>query len=460
MNAMTIEHDQIVPYRQSANEVLTALGTDARTGLSEKEAQARLERYGKNELTAEKPVPAWRKFLAQFQDMLVILLLFATLISAGLWLYERDSALPYEAIAIFAVVLLNAVMGYVQQSRAEEAMAALRQMTAAHANVIRDGTRQSIPAADIVPGDIIIIEEGNTVPADARVIQSTALQTAEAALTGESLPVLKDNLTITEEVGLGDRDNMIFSGTVAVYGHGRAVVTATGMQTEMGRIAGMLKETPVETTPLQEELHRVGKLLGIVVIAIAVVIISTIILVEDVRGFSALFDVLILGVALAVAAVPESLPAVVTVVLSLGVQRMAQKNAIVRHLAAVETLGSANVIASDKTGTLTKNEMTVLAVVTASGRVNLDGTGYAPEGEVRREGGGKIDGALEFEFVRALAAADRASNAVLHERDGRWMVHGDPTEGALIVAARKAGLEAEVLNARLDRAEEKPVEDN
>ncbi|MFY9201592.1 MAG: cation-translocating P-type ATPase [Methanosarcina flavescens] len=456
MNAMTIEHDQIVPYRQSANEVLTALGTDARTGLSEKEAQARLERYGKNELTAEKPVTAWRKFLAQFQDMLVILLLFATLISAGLWLYERDSALPYEAIAIFAVVLLNAVMGYVQQSRAEEAMAALRQMTAAHANVIRDGTRQSIPAADIVPGDIIIIEEGNTVPADARVIQSTALQTAEAALTGESLPVLKDNLTITEEVGLGDRDNMIFSGTVAVYGHGRAVVTATGMQTEMGRIAGMLKETPVETTPLQEELHRVGKLLGIVVIAIAVVIISTIILVEDVRGFSALFDVLILGVALAVAAVPESLPAVVTVVLSLGVQRMAQKNAIVRHLAAVETLGSANVIASDKTGTLTKNEMTVLAVVTASGRVNLDGTGYAPEGEVRREGGGKIDGALEFEFVRALAAADRASNAVLHERDGRWMVHGDPTEGALIVAARKAGLEAEVLNARLERIGEVP----
>jgi Ca2+-transporting ATPase len=456
MNSMTIEHDKIVPYRLSVNEVLTALGTDARNGLSKEEAQARLERYGKNELTAEKPVPAWRKFLAQFQDMLVILLLIATLISAGLWLYERDSALPYEAIAIFAVVLLNAIMGYVQQSRAEEAMAALRQMTAAQANVFRDGIRQSIPATDIVPGDIIIIEEGNTIPADARVIQSTALQTAEAALTGESLPVLKDNLTITEEVGLGDRDNMIFSGTVAVYGHGRAVVTATGMQTEMGRIAGMLKETPVETTPLQEELHRVGKLLGIVVIAIAVVIISTIILIEDVRGFSALFDVLILGVALAVAAVPESLPAVVTVVLSLGVQRMARKNAIVRHLAAVETLGSANVIASDKTGTLTKNEMTVLAVVTASGRVNFEGTGYAPEGEVRREGGGKIDGALEFEFVRTLAAADRASNAVLHERNGRWVVYGDPTEGALIVAARKAGLEAEVLNARLERIGEVP----
>jgi Ca2+-transporting ATPase len=453
---MDIQLDQIIPYRQTVKEVLTALDTDARNGLSEEEAHARLDRYGRNELMAEKPVPAWRKFLGQFQDVLVILLLVATLISVWLWLYERDSALPYEAIAIFAVVLLNAIMGYIQQSRAEEAMAALRQMTAAHASVVREGTRQSIPATEVVPGDIIIIEEGNTVPADARVIQSTALQTAEAALTGESLPVLKDDLPIAEEVGLGDRDNMLFSGTVAVYGHGRAVVTATGMQTEMGRIAGMLKETPIETTPLQKELHRVGKFLGIVVIAIAVVIITTIILVEHVRGFSALFDVLILGVALAVAAVPESLPAVVTVVLSLGVKRMAQKNAIVRHLAAVETLGSANVVASDKTGTLTKNEMTVLTVVTANGRVNLDGTGYSPEGKVHREGGGKIDGALQFELVRALAAADRASNAVLHERNGRWAVHGDPTEGALIVAARKAGLEAEALNARLERIGEVP----
>ncbi|WP_424353294.1 cation-translocating P-type ATPase [Methanosarcina mazei] len=453
---MTVQLDHIIPYRQTAKEVISSLDTDARNGLSVGEAGERLKKYGKNELMAEKPVPAWRKFLAQFHDVLVILLLVATLISAGMWLYERDSALPYEAIAIFAVVLLNAIMGYVQQARAEEAMAALRQMTAAQASVVRDGKRQNIPATEIVPGDIIVIEEGNTIPADARVLQSTALQTAEAALTGESLPVLKDDLPITEEVGLGDRDNMIFSGTIAVYGHGRAVVTATGMQTEMGRIAGMLKETPVETTPLQKELQRVGKMLGIIVVAIAVVIIATILLVEDVHGFSALFDVLILGVALAVAAVPESLPAVVTVVLSLGVQRMARKNAIVRHLAAVETLGSANVVASDKTGTLTRNEMTVLAVITASGRVNLEGTGYAPEGGVHKEGGEKIDGDLQFEFVRALAAADRASNAVLQERGGRWVVHGDPTEGALIVAARKAGLEAEVLNARLERIAEIP----
>ena len=404
MSTTPMQQDQRAAYQQPVDEVLAALDTDARRGLSAGEARARLDSYGKNELTAEKPVPAWRKFLAQFQDVLVILLLIATAISAGLWLYERESALPYEAMAIFAVVLLNAIMGYIQESRAEEAVAALRQMSAAHANVIRDGARQSIPATEVVPGDIILIEEGDTIPADARLIQSTALQTAEAALTGESLPVSKDTLPIAEEVGLGDRHNMIFSGTAATYGRGQAVVVATGMQTQMGRIAGMLKEAPTETTPLQKELDRVGKLLGIIVVVIAVVMIATIILVEDVRGFSAIFDVLILGVALAVAAVPEGLPAVVTAVLSLGVQRMAKRNAIVRHLAAVETLGSANVIASDKTGTLTKNEMTVRAVVTASGRVSLSGTGYAPEGEVRRDGGGAIDGAAP---VRVGARARR-----------------------------------------------------
>ena len=270
----------------------------------------------------------WRKFLAQFQDVLVILLLIATLISAALWLYERESALPSEAIAIFAVVLLNAIMGDIQQSRAEQAVAALRQISAAHANVIREGERRNIAAAEIVPGDIILIEEGDTIPADARLIQSTALQTGEAALTGESLPVSKDTAPITDEVGLGDRSNMVFSGTVATYGRGKAVLVATGMQTELGRIAGMLKEAP-EETPLQRELDHVGKMLGIIVVVIAVVMIATIILVQHVEGFSAFFDVLILGVALAVAAVPEGLPGVVTAVLALGVQRMAKRYAIV-----------------------------------------------------------------------------------------------------------------------------------
>ena len=270
------------------------------------------------------------------------------------------------------------------------------------------------------------------------------------------MPVSKDTASIADEVPLGDRDNMVFSGTAATYGHGKAVVTATGMRSEMGRIAGLLKDTPDESTPLQRELDRTGKILGLVVVAIAVLMIVTIVVVEDVRGLAALFDVLILGVALAVAAVPEGLPAVVTAVLSIGVQRMARRNAIVRHLAAVETLGSATVIASDKTGTLTKNEMTVRVAVTASGRVNFEGSGYAPHGAVQAEGGGAITGPLRAELERALAAADRANNATVQEVDGRWTVQGDPTEAALLVAARKAGLSSDALDARLPRVGEVP----
>jgi len=444
-----MEHLQ--PYRCSAEEVLAALGTHAQRGLSEAEARARLERHGRNELAAQEPVPAWRKFLAQFADPLVVLLLIATAISAALWLVERDAALPYEALAILAVVLLNALMGHVQESRAEEAVAALRRMAAARANVIRGGLRQSVVAAELVPGDLLLIEEGDTIAADARLIHSTALQTAEAALTGESLPVSKDIAPLVGEADLGDRRNMVFSGTSATYGRGKAVVTATGMQTEMGRIADLLEQTPAETTPLQKELARVGRALAIIVISIALVMIGTILLVENIRGLAALFEVLILGVALAVAAVPEGLPAVVTAVLALGVQRMAKRNAIVRHLAAVETLGSASVIASDKTGTLTRNEMTVRAVVTASGRVDFAGTGYAPEGEVT-----KLTKDLEVEVTRALTVGDRANNALLQERDGRWTVQGDPTEGALLVAARKAGLADEALDARFERLGEVP----
>jgi P-type Ca2+ transporter type 2C len=443
-------------HQQPVDEVLAALGSDRRRGLTSADARARLERQGANELKAEAPIPAWKRFAAQFQDVLVILLVIATGISAGLWLYERDSALPYEAIAIGAVILLNAIMGYVQESRAESAVAALRQMSAAQAHVFRDGERRTVPAAEIVPGDIILVEEGDTIPADARVIESTSLQTAEAALTGESLPVAKDADTGSGGDSLGDRHNMIYSGTSATYGRGRAVVVATGMQTEMGRIAGMLTAAGAETTPLQEELNRVGRLLGIAVVIIAVVMIATIFIVERVRDVAGIFDVLILGVALAVAAVPEGLPAVVTAVLSIGVQRMAGRNAIVRHLRAVETLGSASIIASDKTGTLTKNEMTVRRVVTASGQVVLSGTGYAPDGEARQENGAPVDGAVRLELERALTIADRANNATLHHQDGRWTIHGDPTEAALLVAAHKIGLEEETLQRRFERTAEIP----
>ncbi len=443
-------------YRLRVDEVVAALGSNERDGLTSEDALARLARFGPNELAAERPVPPWRRFLAQFQDALVVLLLVATAISAALWAYERDAALPYEAIAILAVVLLNATMGCVQEARAEAAVAALRAMSAALATLIRDGERQTMPAAEIVPGDILAVEEGDTIPADARVIESVALQTAEAALTGESLPVSKNSAPIDRDVPLGDRENMVFSGTAATFGHGKAIVTATGMRTEVGRIAGLLQQTPDESTPLQQELDRTGRLLGLVVIAIAVVMIGTIILVEDVRGVAALLDVLILGVALAVAAVPEGLPAVVTAVLSIGVQRMARRNAIVRHLAAVETLGSATVIASDKTGTLTKNEMTVRVVVTASGRVTLEGSGYEPVGAVSAAGGGPIEGPLRVEIEKALAVADRANNAVVEHHDGRWTVQGDPTEGALLVAARKCGLDPADLDQKLPRVGEVP----
>jgi P-type Ca2+ transporter type 2C len=445
-----------IAYRLHASQLIATLRTHEGRGLGDEEARARLAQYGPNALAAAKAVPAWQRLLSQFQDALVILLLIATGISAALWVLERDAALPYEAIAILAVVLLNATMGYLQESRAEAAVAALRAMSAPDATVIREGERRSVPASQIVPGDIILIEEGDTIPADGRLLESAALQTAEAPLTGESLPVTKHVAPISADAPLGDRDNMVFSGTAATYGHGKAVVTATGMDTEMGRIAGLLKATPDEITPLQRELDRTGKLLGLVVIAIAVIMIVTIVVVDDVRNVSRLFDVLILGVALAVAAVPEGLPAVVTAVLSIGVQRMARRNAIVRHLAAVETLGSATVIASDKTGTLTKNEMTVRVVVTASGRATFDGSGYAPQGTVQADGGRPINGSLRVEVERALAAADRANNASIRQTDGRWTVQGDPTEGALLVAARKAGLSAEALNERLPRVAEVP----
>ncbi len=443
-------------YQQSAEEAATHFQTDSEQGLTADQAAQRLQKFGRNELPEEAPIPAWKRFIAQFKDVLVILLLVATVISLVLWLIERDTALPYEAIAILAIILLNAVMGFVQEARATSAVSALRQVSAAHAKVIRDGQLTEIEAADLVPGDLIELEEGDTIPADARVVRSTAMQIAEAALTGESQPVSKDDDPITHEVALGDRFNMLFSGTHVTYGRGYGIVTGTGTDTELGRIAGLLHHEEDEPTPLQKELNRVGKLLGIIVVAIAVIMVLSILLLKEISGMSEFLDVLILAVALAVAAVPEGLPTVVTAVLAVGVQRMARRKAIIRHLAAVETLGSADVVASDKTGTLTRNEMTVRKVVTASGTINLGGTGYEPAGEITVENGDALEGDLAIELNRILAAADLANNAVVREEDGRWIAQGDPTEAALIVAARKTGIDEQALSKRLDRIAEVP----
>ncbi len=442
-----------------AEDVVRRLRTDARAGLSASAAAERLARVGRNELTRERRIPGWRRFLAQFADPLVMLLIGAMAISFASWLYERETAVPYETLAILAIVLINALLGFVQQARAENALAALRRMSAAQANVIRDGARQRIDATGLVPGDLILVEEGDTIPADARLLRVAALQTAEASLTGESLPVGKDVDAVAADAGPGDQTDMIFAGTAVTFGHGRAVVTATGANTQMGRIAGMLAAAPDDSTPLQKELARLGRLLGLIVIAVAVLMVFVLMLAEDVRGLAGFLDVLIFAVALAVAAVPEGLPAVVAAVLALGVQRMARRKAIVRNLAAVETLGSASVIASDKTGTLTRNEMTVRAIVTASGRVAFGGTGYAPEGEISRVGDGEgqlpIDDALRNELEHALAVGDRANNAAVRQEQDGWKIQGDPTEAALLVAARKAKLDDE-LSDRFERVGEVP----
>src|SRR5688572_6852355 len=442
-------------HARPVGTVLASLGTDGARGLSDVEARRRLERDGPNELAGEPPAPAWRRFLAQFQSVLVLLLVAATATSLSLWFVERDAALPYDAIAIIAIVLLNATLGFVQEARAEQAVAALRSMSAAEATVIRDGERRRVPARELVVGDLVLLEEGDTVPADARVLESTALRSSEAALTGESQPVDKTAAEVEPDAALGDRVDMVFSGTAIAYGHGRGVVVATGMHTEVGRVAGLLGSTEDETTPLQRELDHVGKVLGAIVVAIAVAMIAAIVLVHGVRGTGALIEVLLLGVALAVAAVPEGLPTVVTAVLAVGVRRMAGRNAIVRRLSAVETLGSATVIASDKTGTLTRNEMTVRAIVTASGRVSFGGSGYDPTGEVAADEG-RLEGTLATELERTLTAVSLANNAALRRNDARWSVQGDPTEAALLVAARKAGLDEGALAARWRRVAELP----
>jgi P-type Ca2+ transporter type 2C len=445
----------VPPWRRPAPDVVSELRSDAKRGLAPAEAQERLRRHGRNELPTEPPVPAWKRFLAQFANVLTILLLVATVVSLVAWFIERESPVPYEAITILAIVLLNGALGFVQESRAEQAVAALKAMSAPHARVLRDGEQRTVNTAELVPGDVLILEEGDTIPADGRVLESISLRVAESALTGESTPVSKQAGPLDEETGIADQANMVFSGTAVSSGRGRAVVTASGAATELGKIAGSLQQTEDTETPLQEELDRVGKLLGVAVIAISIVISATLVVVEGLTALADLVDVLLLAVSLAVAAVPEGLTAITTIVLSLGTRRMAERHVIVRKLASVETLGSTTTICSDKTGTLTRNEMTVQRVVAPSGTVELTGIGYAPAGEVRQDGH-EVEEPVRGEVAMTIAAGALASNAALVEQDGRWSIQGDPTEGALIVAVHKLGRVAEEVRTRFERVGEVP----
>ncbi|RIK32761.1 MAG: haloacid dehalogenase, partial [Chloroflexi bacterium] len=449
--------EPFVPYREATAKVLEHFESDAARGLSSQQAQTRLAQYGKNELPAAPPDPAWKKFLAQFQNPLTTLLLAATVISFVAWIIEQEGGLPYETITILAIVILNAVLGYAQENRAEHAVAALQAMSAPHARVRRDGTTQTIHANEVVPGDILVMEEGDTLPADARILESIALRAAESALTGESASVAKDSEPLLDEAGIGDQSNMAFSGTAVTSGRGRAIVTATGAATEIGKIAGTLQAQQKEATPLQKELDRVGALLGKIVIAIAVLMGLTLFIANrEARSLTNLIDILLLAVSLAVAAVPEGLTAITTIVLSLGMARMAKRNVIVRKLNAVETLGSTTVICSDKTGTLTKNEMTVRAVLIPQGRVDLTGSGYEPVGEMMQAEKPVADAATREQAQRLLRFAALANNASLLQQDGRWTIQGDPTEGALLVAARKVGVGENDLQARYQRIGEAP----
>ena len=422
------------PALQTTDEALSAAGVDPGTGLSSVEAASRLVSHGPNELRSQPREAAWRRFLKQFADPLVYLLFGAMAISLAAWLLEGAGGLPIDVVVILLIVLANAVIGFVQENRAADAVAALADMTAARATVLRDGKLATVPAADLVPGDVLVLGEGDAVAADARLISASSLQVQEASLTGESEAVTKTVTPLAELGSLGDRHNMVFKGTAVARGVGRAVVTGTGMDTEMGRIATLLDETADEPSPLQREIAQISKTLGVLVIGIAVVVMIVVAAVNGVSSFHEAVDILLLGVSLAVAAVPEGLPAILSLVLAIGVQAMARRNAVMKDLHSVETLGSVSVIASDKTGTLTKNEMTIREIVTPSGRVELTGTGYEPVGAAVITGD---EARTRVEAERTLAAGALANNAQLAKVNGTWEVQGDPTEAAFLVAQHK-----------------------
>ena len=455
-------HD-VDPSLTEANEVAKALDVDTNTGLSSAEAQRRLEKFGPNQLASAPPVPKWKKFLAQFQDPLVYLLLAATVISLIAWFIERShgtagEVLPFDAIVIILILIVNAVLGYIQEARAEQAVEALAQMTAPQTSVLRDGKIVHINTADVVPGDIVVLGEGDTVSADGRLFAAASLRIAEASLTGESVPVGKKPDTLDSAKALGDRTNMIFNGTSVTQGTGRAIVTGTGMNTQVGKIADMLSQTDDEDTPLQKEMTHVSKILGIAVCIIAAVVLVALFITQGFHKMpDDLIDSLLLAVSLAVAAVPEGLATILTVVLALGVQRMAKHNAIVKKLSSVETLGSASVICSDKTGTLTRNEMTVERIVTPSGEVQLTGTGYEPKGKMLGMGGDAIEESapVNAEALRTIAVGAFANDGDLRQNDaGQWETVGDPTEVSLVVASRK--IKADRALGKLDRVAEVP----
>jgi Ca2+-transporting ATPase len=440
---MTEGTEKLSFHTMAPEQVLEALETGP-AGLDRDAAQARLERYGANELAAGKKISVWSILLRQFTNLLIVILLAATVIS----FFLGESL---DAYVILAIVLACVGLGFFQEYRAEQAAAALQKLAAPVATVVRDGKEQSIPAPEVVPGDVLVLHTGDRVAADGRLLEVINLKADEALLTGESTAASKNMAPVAApDLAMADRKCMVFGGTVIIYGRGRAVVTATGMDTEFGKIARMLADVTADKTPLEARMATIGRVLSVICLAVAVCAS----LLGVLRGHTWL-EMLIWGISLAVAAVPESLPAVVTGALAIGTTRMARKNAIVKRLPAVETMGCTTVICTDKTGTLTKNEMTVRRLFQDGEMVDVSGTGYDPSGSF--EIGGAAVSLGDHPVLAEMARiALLCNDAVLIETDGNWTVRGDPTEGALLVLGRKAGLDPEALSREFLRVAEIP----
>ncbi len=445
-------------HAMTNKEVIEHFKTDAQSGLSDKKVNERAARFGPNELAKAPKPPLWQLFINQFKDFMVLVLLAATAISGFLGEYA-------DAVTIMIIVIINAVLGFIQEYRAEQSMEALKQLTAPEARVVRSGQERKVPAVELVPGDIVFLEEGDRVPADLRLLWGVNLEIEESALTGESVPVRKQEDVLPDvDVILGDTHNMAYLGTVVTRGRGRGLVVHTGMATEMGQICGMIQKAGQEETPLQRRLAQLGKVL----VGFCLFICAMVVVLGLIRGEEA-YQMFLAGVSLAVAAIPEGLPAIVTIALAIGVQRMIRRNAIIRRLPAVETLGCATVICSDKTGTLTQNEMTVRKVVVDRDTFDVAGEGYDPKGEFA--GTGDRQGP---HFKLLMKAAALCNNAVL-DRSGisvtglfrglargrptrEWSVMGEPTEGALLVMAAKAGFWRERIEVKEARVAELPFD--
>lgn len=433
-----------------AIQVLKELNSDSHSGLPEEEVKRRLEKYGYNEIRREEKISPFNIFINQFKNILIIILLFAIVLSAII-------GEIVDAAIIAVIVIFCAVLGFVQEYRAEKALEALKRMLSPTIIVLRDGEEKEVPSNELVPGDILLLKAGDKIPADARLIEAHSLKCDEAPLTGESTAVGKIVEVLPENIPVGDKKNMVFAGTTVIYGRGKAVVTSTGMNTEFGKIAEKAMEVKVEKTPLEKRTEEIGKWLGIIALSICFLVVVISVVREFITGKIDLeftITMVMFAVALAVAAVPEALAAIVTGALAIGMHQMAKNNALVRKMPAVETLGCTTVICSDKTGTLTKGEMTVRKIFVSGNMIDVTGVGYSPKGEFK---GSKIVDVKKDQALQTFLKAGLLCNdADLYEKEDKWQIKGDPTEGALVVLAAKAGMNINEFRLENPRIEEIP----